>query len=208
MPEARIAPAMPSPPELAPLVQTEKPPTDLGRGGEQHKAIQKRIREAAQRLGYLVTAEKAVLDRSGSVDLALESGTRRIAVEITVTTTVDHELGNVFKCLKADFESVAVISPSEAKLAQIREAVVAALGPLLSARVSYYLPDPFIAHLESLAKADTQKAPSLPKEKVSRGFKVTRSAAKLTPEEFKAKEEAGLRMLAERMKPKGPGRKI
>jgi hypothetical protein len=182
----------------------EKPKTvpEPGRGGAQHKSIQKRLKEGAERLGYLVTTEKPVSNRTGSIDLALESPNRKIAVEITVTTTIDHEVGNVKKCLEAQFEFVAVVSSSEIKLRQMQEAVVGALGAELSARVGYFLPDPFLAHLEQLAKTDARSATSPVAETTRRGYKVKRSAPKLTPEELKAKENAALRMIADAMKRK------
>lgn len=178
-------------------------PRDLGRGGEQHKLIQRRLKEVAEKLGYRVTAELPVLDRAGSVDLALEHPNRRIAVEITITTTIDHEVGNVSKCLKAGFPIVAVLSSSETKLAQMKEAVSAALGPELAACVSYFLPDEFCVHLEQLAKSDSiSEKPAPSPEKVNRGYKVKRSAPKLTPEELKAKEDAAFKIIKEGMRKK------
>lgn len=205
-----VTPPLPSPPPEpqpvrtaeVPQVAEPKPPADPGRGGEQHKSIQKRLKEGAEKLGYHVTTEKPVLDRAGSVDLALEHPRRSIAVEITITTTIDHEVGNVTKCLKAGFQTVAVVSSSETKLRQMQEAVSGALGPELSARVGYFLPDSFLAHLEQLAKTDVAVAPTPPAEQVTRGYKVKRSVTKLTPEELKAKEAAALRMVADAMKQK------
>lgn len=205
-PAPPVIAAEPEPVKSPPVAAEPKIPADPGRGGEQHKAIQKRVKIAAQKLGYRVTTEKEVLGGAGSVDLALESPQRTIAVEITITTTIDHELGNVAKCLKADFQTVAVVAASGAKLAQMREAVTAALGPILSARVGYFQPDDFIAHLESLAKTDAPPPPSGPKETVRKGYKVKIKAASLTPEELRAKEEAGFHLIAETMKetkPKG-----
>jgi hypothetical protein len=200
---------LPTPPSVrtaeVPQVAEPKPPADLGRGGEQHKSIQKRLKEVAEKLGYHVTTEKPVLDRAGSVDLALEHPRRSIAVEITVTTTIDHEVGNVTKCLKAGFPFVAVVSSSEAKLRQMQEAVSGALGPELSVRVSYFLPDAFLAHLEQWAKEDTAADVRQPAERVNRGYKVKRSVTKLTPEELQAKEASALRMVADAMKQKPPG---
>lgn len=194
----------PEPPPIGssevPKAET-KPVADFGRGGEQHKAIQKRLKEAAEKLGWLVTPEKPVLDRAGSVDLALESPTRSIAVEITITTTIDHEVGNVTKCLKADFQTVAVVSSSESKLVQMKQAVEGALGPELSARVSYFLPDAFLVHLETIAKAEPPPSQP-PGETTRRGWKVKRVAPKHTPEELKGKEAAAIKMLADAMKQK------
>lgn len=189
-------------PSVSPAATEPKAPADLGRGGAQHKAIQKRLKEAAEKLGYLATTEKSVLENSGSVDLALESAQRTIAVEITVTTTIDHEVGNVTKCLRAGFQTVAVVSSGETKLKQMRDAVGGALEPELAARVGYYTPDQFLAHLASLTKEDANAAVSPPKETTVRGYKVTRSAPKLTPEEYRAKEAAAHQMLAASMKEK------
>ncbi len=52
LPKASEIPKTPAPPSpmVIPVVQRE--PRDLGRGGEQHKAVQKRIKEAAEELGY------------------------------------------------------------------------------------------------------------------------------------------------------------
>ena len=142
------------------------------------------------------------MDRTGSIDLALESSRRTIAVGITVTTTVDHEVGNVTKCLRADFQTVAVVSGSEAKLRQLQEAVTAALGAELAARVGYFTPARFLAHLEALAKADATAAGPTTKETKRRGYTVKRSAPKLSPEEIKAKEAAALKLISDSMKQK------
>lgn len=180
----------------------EAPPPDMGRGGAQHQAIQQRLKAVAEGLGYRATVEKTVLDGRGSVDLALEKQERSIACEISVTTTIDHEVGNVTKCLKAGFEHIAVISGKTERLRQISEAIKMALPGEQSARIEYYLPDEFIAHLQSLTLEDVQKLPANAPEERKRGYRVKRSFVQLTPEEAKAREEAAFKMLAETMRRK------
>jgi hypothetical protein len=119
----------------------------LGRGGAQHQAIQKRIKEVAEGLGFRSVIEKPVLDGQGSVDLWLERTGQEIACEISVTTTIDHEVGNVAKCLKAGLPKVAVICLDEERLQKISNAVSGSLDAALAARVEYFLPVSFIAHL-------------------------------------------------------------
>jgi hypothetical protein len=180
-----------------------KSPADLGRGGEQHKAIQRRLKEAAEKLGFLATTEKPILERSGSVDLAIESSQHKIAVEITITTTIDHEVGNVLKCLRADFPTVAVVSSRESKLEQMKMALAGALGPEVSSRVDYFLPDQFVEYLTKLSLI-ASKDSKAPNQIVRRGYKIKRSAPHLNADELKKKEEAALQLLAETMKVKGP----
>jgi hypothetical protein len=177
-----------------------KPPTDMGRGGEQHTAIQKRLKEAGERVGFLATTEFTL--PNGSIDVAFtHSGKKIVAVEITITTTIDHEVGNVIKCIHADFPLVAVISSRETKLQQMKDAIVSAVGPEFSNRVVYFLPDAFIDHLKVLGKSFSLQTPE-PLQAIRRGYKVRHSSPKLTPEELKVKEEAALRLLAETMKRK------
>ena len=129
-----VPPAPPPPPIVAP---TEiKPPTvserklsavpaDLGRGGAQHKAIQQRIKQAAEKLGFRSIIEKQIPE--GSVDLLLERPGQTFACEISITTTIDHEVGNVVKCLKVGFPIVAVICVDAERLRKIEAAVKAVL---------------------------------------------------------------------------------
>jgi isopenicillin N synthase-like dioxygenase len=169
-------------------------PADLGRGGAQHKAIQQRIKQAAEKLGFRSVIEKQIPE--GSVDLLLERPDQTFACEISITTTIDHEVGNVAKCLKAGFPNVAVICVGEERLKRIETAVVASLGPDLAARVVYCQPDEFIARLQALP-------PQVPKApETRRGYKIKHTVRDLTPEEQKQREEAAIRSIAEAMRKK------
>ena len=209
VPDQALATIVPPAPPLLPVVtpvETKPPtvserkapgvPTDLGRGGAQHKAIQQRIKQAAEGLGFRSVIEKEVLDGQGSVDLLLERPGQTFACEISITTTIDHEVGNVAKCLKAGFPNVAVICVGEERLKRIETAVVASLGPELAARVVYCQPDEFIARLQALP-------PQVPKApETRRGYKIKRSARDLNPEEQRQREEAAIRSIAEAMRKK------
>jgi len=172
------------------------PPRDLGRGGAQHQAIQKRIKEAAEKIGFRSIIEKPVLDGQGSVDLWLERAGQTIACEISVSTTIDHEVGNVAKCLKAGLPNVAVICLDEERLQKISAAVSGCLGTETAARVAYYQPDAFIAYLKN-TPAKVAKASEA--AEVRRGYRIKRQSATMTPQEQKAKDEEAIRIMAESM---------
>jgi hypothetical protein len=186
------APPAPKKPEQA---FEPKPLPDLGRGGIQHQAIQKRIKGAAESLGFRSTIEAEVLDGKGSVDLLLERAGQIIACEIAITTTIDHEVGNVAKCLKAGFPRVAVIAVDEDRLRKIASAVSGSLGESAADRVEYCLPETFIQKLRTMpVPAPTQTS------KMSHGYKVKRHAPALTPDERKQQEETAIRIIAEAMR--------
>lgn len=187
--------------ELKPEVVSEKrtpnQPADLGKGGEQHKAMQRRIKEAAEGLGFRSVIEKQIAGSQESIDLLLERDDQKIACEISVTTTIDHEVGNVAKCLKTRLPQVAIICVSEDRLTKIANAVSGSLGTDAAARVAYYQPDQFIAHLKTLRQP-------VPKDSVTthHGYKVKRSAPKLTVEEQRQREDLANQMMAEAMRPR------
>jgi len=184
-------------PKEQPPVIKHDPPRDLGRGGTQHQAIQQRIKQAAEELGFRSVIEKPVLDGQGSVDLWLERTGQSIACEISISTTIDHEVGNVAKCLKTGVPKVAVICLDEERLRKIASAVSGSLGAELAALVEYFQPDLFIAYLKALKPPTPQ-----PSETQYGGYRVKRSIPKLSAQEQKQKEDIANRIMAEAMRRK------
>jgi hypothetical protein len=183
-----------------PVIIEPGPPADLGRGGEQHKAIQRQLKAAAEELGFRAIIEKPVLDGQGSVDVALEREGERIAVEITITTTVEHEVGNVRKCLEAGFARVILVSPKSERLQAVARVLQTTFSAEQMRKVTCGTPEECIALLRSLAPLKPP-APAPPAEKKVRGYRVRVSGPELTPAERQAKEEAAIRLMAQAMKP-------
>jgi hypothetical protein len=171
------------------------PPRDLGRGGAQHQAIQQRIKQAAEELGFRSVIEKPVSDGQGSVDLWLERTGQTIACEISISTTIDHEVRNVAKCLKTGVPKVMVICLDDERLRKIGNAVSGSLGSELGARVEYFQPDQFVAYLKTIPA-------EIPKEQttVRRGYKIKRVISELSTEQQKEKEAAAIRAIADFMR--------
>jgi hypothetical protein len=170
---------------------------DLGRGGAQHTAVQQRIKHAAETLGFRAVIEKEILDGKGSIDICLERLDQTIACEISITTTIDHEVGNVSKCLKAGFSHIAIVCLNDERLKKIATAVAGSLGADAAERVIFIQPDPFIDYLKSMA-APLPSAPEPPQTR--RGYKVKRSVSKVTLEEQKQREGEAIRSIAETMR--------
>lgn len=201
--DAIPAPVQPPAPPAEPPPQEPKPLPDLGRGGAQHKAIQDRVKDAAETLGYRVTVEKEILSGLGRVDLVFEREGDAVACEISVTTTIDHEVGNVVKCAKAGFAHIAVVTVSDEKLAKMTAAVGHSLGPQKSKMVSFHLPDAFIDWLKDRAAKETPapKPPDVEPERRSRGGRIVRrNLVTLSPDEAKEREDEMHRVMAEAMK--------
>jgi excisionase family DNA binding protein len=152
--EVPLPAAKPSPAteEILPAVATP------GRGGEHHKYLQQLIKRWAEARGYGVMIEKPILDGLGSVDVALEKGSRKIACEISVTTDAEHEVGNVQKCLAAGFDDVILISSEKKLLTSVRHALVAALSTAQYRQVKFLTPEETFSFIESLEAKSTPTA--------------------------------------------------
>jgi hypothetical protein len=195
---AEVPPPSPSP--VIPLTTvSEKEPVktaeqkDLGRGGARHTSIQDRLKTEAQKLGFHAEVEKQLAKGSNdAADLLLRRGNIEIAVEISITTGVDHEFENVKKCLASGIGRVAVVATGRKQLENIAAAVQGGLGPEAAAKVSYHTPDEFLAELQWLPKTAEEPPPSVPMPKTGKilGFKITRNFAKQSPEEQQLNQQA------------------
>jgi hypothetical protein len=197
------APALTKPVEIPKPTELEAKPKvineaksdskDSGRGGARHKSIQERLKAEAHKLGFRAEVEKQIAAGSNAAaDLVLRLGHIEIAVEITVTTSVDHEFENVKKCLDAGFARVAMIATGRKRLNEIADAVKAGLGSAALAKVSFHTPDEFLLELQNLAKTATAAPPSLPMAKHDKklGFEIERFFNKLKPTEQQANDRA------------------
>jgi hypothetical protein len=147
----------PSPPVVA--------PSD-GRGGPQHKYLQDLVRRWASSKGWRATVEKEILDGMGSVDVALERERQSVACEISVSTGIEHEIGNIRKCLAAGFGHVVLVLPERKAIARARDAVTAALSDEDVKKVRVLTPEDCFAFVDSL------DAPAAEREENVRGYKV------------------------------------
>ena len=116
-------------------------------------------------MGYLATVEKAV--SNGLIDVTYwEKGSRSVACEITITTPIEKEIGNVRKCIQAGFSYIAVVAPDEQRLAKVEKAMRAALLPDELSKTRFLTPESLFATLEA---SDAKEAS---KEQTVRGYKV------------------------------------
>ncbi len=163
---------------------------DLGRGGAQHQAIQQRLKLEAEALGFRAILEKETSSRRGSINILLKRPPHQIACEISISTTIDHEVGNVSKCLKAGYTEIAVICTDAAKLAKIEAAVKNSLGQEAATRTRYFNPDELVAHLRALPPP-----PPTPKPEKRRGYTVKRNVVQISPEELRQREKTALAVI-------------
>lgn len=142
-----------------------EPPPPMGRGGPEHQYLQELVKRWGEAKGYHVVIEEPTPDGKGSVDVVLRRGGSRLACEISVTSTVEQEVGNVLKCLAAGFPRVVLLSMKKTRLARVRAALTENLPPEDVSRVLFFAPEELSLYL------DAEGAPPPSEESVG-GYRV------------------------------------
>jgi len=155
-----------------------------GRGGPQHKYLQDLVRRWAASKGWKATVEKNILDGLGSVDVALERDGQSVACEISISTGIEHEVGNIRKCLAAGFGHVALVMPERKAVTKGREAIATALEAADAAKVHVLTPEDFF---EFMSYLDAETAG---REEKVRGYKVKVQYRAVGDAEEKARKQA------------------
>lgn len=147
----------------APVIEDSPSPVSTpGRGGVEHKALQNLVKQVGEGLGFRATIEKTIPGGGGYVDVALEKEGRRVAVEISVTTSVEHELKNARKCLEAGYGLVIIASLDTGRLRSFYD------HPFVRANKSQ-IALTCIEEIASFLQSDSEKPP------VMKGFKIVNS---------------------------------
>jgi len=170
----------------------------LGRGGPEHQYLQELVKRWAESHGYRAVIEEEILGGRGKVDVSLRTDDFSIACEISVTSTVDQEVGNVVKCLEAGFHEVAVLGLKRPRLSKIEAALKSKLPASDLARVHLLSPEELFTMLSMRPKN---------RETVIGGYKVKVRHEAVDPDEAAARYKALTEVVAKsvrRMKGEKP----
>jgi hypothetical protein len=153
-----------------------------------HVSLQNRIKLMAEQRGFKTTLEAPTYTRAGFVDVCLERNNKKIAIEISVTTSVAWEMKNVAKCLQEGYDTVIACSPNTRTLENIRTHI-GSLSETDRAKLLVCNPDALFEYLDTLVQADA------PAEQTSKGWQVKVKLRNVSDEEAKNKSTAIKRVL-------------
>ncbi len=154
------------------------------KGRSQHRYLQTLIKRMAEEKGFRAVIEQPISDGQGRVDVSLEQDGKRIACEISITTTDEQELSNIEKCLAAGYEKVVLCSPEKKTLEKIKTLTSQKIKNSDQERVLFMQPDELFFYLEKEA------ASMAGKEERIKGYKVKVQYQPVAETEKKVKREA------------------
>ena len=167
---------------------TAVPPS--GRGGREHKYLQHLVKRLAEDRGWRATVEAEALGGLGQVDVALERDGYRIAGEITVTTSDEHEVANIQKCLAAGYDEVVVVANQKKGLRSLERHAAEAFSAESVERVRFLSPEELVAYLD-------EKDATASRTQTVRGYKVRVNYKPVSAAEAKTRKDTISRVLAQ-----------
>jgi Type IV secretion-system coupling protein DNA-binding domain len=178
-------------PADAAMARRPREPSELGKGGSQHRYVQHLIKQLAEERGLRAVIEEPV--DGGQVDVGLHQGDLSIACEISVTSTPEYEARNLAKCLRAGFVRVWAIAPDAKRRRAIQQQAELRLGAEEAARIEFLTTEELIETLDALAVPE-------PEEQVVKGYRVKTTKRAVAPAEARERRAAVARILSQSMR--------
>lgn len=150
----------------------------------QHKYLQTLIKRMAEEKGYRAILEQPTPDGSGRVDVGLEGDEKKIACEISVTSTDEQELSNIKKCLSAGYDKVILCSPEKRTLEKVKALVSQKIKSADQDKILFLQPEELFSYLEEEAALGASR------EERVKGYKVKVQYQPVRETEKRAKREA------------------
>jgi hypothetical protein len=178
-------------PEIVPHIEV---PAAGDKEPSQHRYFQVLIKRIAEDKGYKATIEQPTADGAGRIDVALERNGKKIACEISVTSTPEQELKNIEKCLAAGFEKVILCSPERKILQSVKDLVSQSISEADLKRAYFFQPDELFFFLEEAAAAESSKEDRI------KGYRVRVQYQPVKESEKKVRREAVAQVMLQALK--------
>lgn len=178
------APARPVEVVAAPALRKE------GGGGVKHQYLQRLVKELGEQSGWRVTLEETVLEGTGRIDVVARRGDDRILVEVSVTTTREHEFANIKKCLEFGGTHVLLVATPARHLTSLKRHIEPLLTSTEKEIVRFMSPEELPTFFDALA-VHTPAAPSM-----VMGYKVRSKVLASSPDEAIARRRAVAQIIA------------
>lgn len=160
----------------------------------QHRYLQTLIKKMAEEKGFKAVIEQPTPDNQGKVDVSLERNGKKIACEVSMTTTGEQELKNIEKCLAAGYEKVILCSPEKKTLENVKSLVSRKLKESDQKKLFFFQPEELFLYLEEEATAKASK------EELVKGYKVKVHYKPVKETEKKTKREAVAQVILQALK--------
>ena len=111
--------------------------------------MQNYVRALAQQRGFKTVLEEET-ETGGRVDIGLTRDDIRIAIEISVTNTLDYEVKNIQKCIEAGYTHIFMLSESLIHLKNIKKRAKSIIDKEVLKKIKYITSSELAQNLDNL----------------------------------------------------------
>ena len=176
--------------EKAPMAAREAQAKSEQESTSQHRYLQSLIKRIAEEKGFRAKIEQPILGGAGRVDVELEIEGKKIACEISVTSTPVQELANIKKCLQAGYKTIILCSPKARNLKRIKVLASKDLDKPGLEKILLLSPEQLFLYLEEIA------ASVMSREERIKGYRVKVNYQPLREDEEWMRKEALIKVIA------------
>jgi len=130
-----------------------------------HRDLQNYIKTMASQRGFKSSIEHQI-ESGERIDVSLSKDAFQIAIEISVTNSIDYEVSNIMKCLKSDHSHVCMISESSIHLKNIKKRLKENISNAEYKKVKFLSPEEFPNYLDNIEPKRKKKTKRI------RGYRV------------------------------------
>lgn len=130
-----------------------------------HRSLQYFVRSMATQRGFKATLEEET-NNGGRVDVGLLKDEIRIAIEISVTNTVEYEVKNIQKCINNGYSLIYMISDDSKHLLNIKKEALDVIDKKQYSKIHFFPSQELTLYLDAL------NPKSITKEKRVRGYRI------------------------------------
>lgn len=127
--------------------------TEKQKQKREHLYMQEFVKKMAEQRGFKVQLEAPVA-KGGRIDILLTRNDLTIACELSVTNTVEYEVGNIQKCLDASYSHVVMLCSNETHLRNIKQAASATIN---TETIQFLNPEQLSVYLDTFIMKDTKR---------------------------------------------------
>lgn len=150
-----------------------------GRGGSQHRDIQQLIKSLGHDFGFGVEVEASCKNSDGAIDVLLSGEKTIIAVEVSVTTSPEHELANLKKCLSENVDQVVCVSSDDSHRINTQSLCIDALPQSQMSRLNFLNQSSMSEFISQFDERETTPI---------RGYEVVTRTAKSDPSDVESRK--------------------
>ncbi len=162
---------------------------------QKHRLLQEYVRTIGLQRGFKATLEDE-LPNGKRIDVTLVKDELRIAIEISVTNTIDYEVQNIKKCLEAEYSHIYMISESKVHLKNIAKKAKEIIDKPLLKKVRYLPSQELSQQLDTFTQKKSKN------NKRVRGYRVTSNHIDIASPQAEEKNENIQKIILTNIKPK------